>query len=422
MDKYTDEELFKILRDDEKMEDFFNKLDEEGLKKFLIYTHSRALNIPFEEDEFEKQDMVCGAAFGGTLGLVSPSNEIQEKSIQNISVALKNIKGRENIALLLHYLVNQLHLFSDGNGRTGRCMLDLFLNDEFDFDKSDICKHSDDSYDIAKISTAQLEKNYGVKSVEKAMGYTSYMIFRSLLENGMISNELNTSDCCFTLLHREGKEPIYINEDIKDNLSAEQNYKINTALTDSSASPFESGALALLVMKKKLSQTYNFNPELISVAFDVNDKNTFNGWKKEDYLLTKEIYDRIKAMSVDMMLDIFEKPENFKMNENTTMSECFLKDLNRENPRIGRQIRQLWENSKINLDGTRTKQHLDELVQFLGQEHTLDNTEEVISVLNLGKQTLEQQKDSLGKQDLENMETELIQHESNLNQIQNKEI
>lgn len=127
-------------------------------------------------------------------------------------------------------------------------------------------------------------------------------------------------------------------------------------------------------------------------------------------------------MSVDMMLDIFEKPENFKMNENTTMSECFLKDLNCENPRIGRQIRQLWENIKINLEGTRTKQHLDELVQFLGQEHTLDNTEEVISVLNLGKQTLEQQKDSLGKQDLENMETELIQHESNLHQIQNKEI
>lgn len=61
-------------------------------------------------------------------------------------------------------------------------------------------------------------------------------------------------------------------------------------------------------------------------------------------------------------------------------------------------------------------------MQFLGQEHALDNTEEVISVLNLGKQTLEQQKDSLGKQDLENMETELIQHESNLHQIQNTEI
>ena len=100
MDKYTDEELFEILRDDEKMEDFFNKLDKEDLKKFLIYTHSRALNIPFEEDKFEKQDMVCGAAFGGTLGLVSPSNEIQEKSLQNISETLKNIKGRENIVLL----------------------------------------------------------------------------------------------------------------------------------------------------------------------------------------------------------------------------------------------------------------------------------------------------------------------------------
>lgn len=61
-------------------------------------------------------------------------------------------------------------------------------------------------------------------------------------------------------------------------------------------------------------------------------------------------------------------------------------------------------------------------MQFLGQEHTLDNTEEVVSVLDLGKQTLEQQKDLLGKQDLENMETELIQHESNLHQIQNKEI
>lgn len=250
MDKYTDEELFLVLRDDEKMENFFNELDEEGLKKFLIYTHSRALNIPFEEDKFEKQDMVCGAVLGGTLELVSPSNEIQEKSLQNISIALKNIKRRENKALLLHYLVNELHLFSDGNGRTGRCMLDLFLNDEFDFDKSDICKHSNDSYDMAKISTAQLEEKYGVKRVEKAMGYTSYMLFCSLLENGMISNELNTSDCCFATLQREGKEPIYIDEEIKDKLSAEQNYKINTALTDSSASPFQSGALALLVMKK----------------------------------------------------------------------------------------------------------------------------------------------------------------------------
>lgn len=34
MDKYTDEELFLVLRDDEKMENFFNELDEEGLKKF----------------------------------------------------------------------------------------------------------------------------------------------------------------------------------------------------------------------------------------------------------------------------------------------------------------------------------------------------------------------------------------------------
>lgn len=46
-------------------------------------------------------------------------------------------------------------------------------------------------------------------------------------------------------------------------------------------------------------------------------------------------------MSVDMMIDIFEKPENFRINENTTMAECFEKDLNKESDRMGDQILQL---------------------------------------------------------------------------------
>ena len=299
-------------------------------------------------------------------------------------------------------------------------MLDLFLNNEFDFDKSDICVHSDDSYDMAKVSTAELEQKYGVKSVQDAMGYTSYMVFRSLLESEMIDNELNTSNCRFTVVQREGKSSVYIDEKIKEELSAEQDYKINTALTDSSGSPFSVGALALLVMKKRLSQSNNFSPETLTAGFNVDEKDTFEGWCKEDYLITREIYDKIKEISVDMMIDIFEKPKNFKINEDTTMVECFAKDLNRESRRIGGQILQLWENSSINLEGTRTQQHIVELLQFLKQKHPLENIEKPSSVIDLGKQTLELQKDPLKKQLLEKVESELRKQEGNLIQTDDK--
>ena len=40
------------------------------------------------------------------------------------------------MATLLHYLVNELHLFTDGNGRTGRCIFELLTNPEFSFEKN----------------------------------------------------------------------------------------------------------------------------------------------------------------------------------------------------------------------------------------------------------------------------------------------
>ena len=102
------------------------------------------------------------------------------------------------------------------------------------------------------------------------------------------------------------------------------------------------------------------------------------------------------------------------------MVECFAKDLNRESRRIGGQILQLWENSSINLEGTRTQQHIVELLQFLKQKHPLENIEKPSSVIDLGKQTLELQKDPLKKQLLEKVESELRKQEGNLIQTDDK--
>ena len=75
----------------------------------------------------------------------------------------------------------------------------------------------------------------------------------------------------------------------------------------------------------------------------------------------------------------------------------------------------------MNLENTRTQAHIDELVQFLGQEHPLKNVEKPLSVIELGKQTLEQQKNLSGKQLLENIEEELIEQESDLIQTEDKD-
>ena len=122
--KYSEEEVLTMLKDEKKHDEFFSSLTGEDVKKILLYVNSRVRNIPVDENKFCEETMCAG-------GLVSPDNEIQNRYFEKISNALKNVKVKKDRATMIYYLINELHLFEDGNGRTSRAIFEIINNPNF---------------------------------------------------------------------------------------------------------------------------------------------------------------------------------------------------------------------------------------------------------------------------------------------------
>ena len=146
MINYTEKEILEILKDEQKTDEFLATLTGEDVKKLLTYINSKVRNIPNEENDVYNGYMVVGA-------LISPKNDIQNRCFEKIAESLKNIKGNRNRATLLHYLVNELHLFTDGNGRCARLWQNVILSNwekvfEYVPIESEIKKYQEEYYSV----------------------------------------------------------------------------------------------------------------------------------------------------------------------------------------------------------------------------------------------------------------------------------
>ena len=113
---------------------------------------------------------------------------------------LKNVKGRKNKATIMYYLINDLHLFQDGNGRTSRCIYELLANQEFDINANDYFSHNGD--DLAKISGWKFEEDKNILRTKYAGNYSSYFLLRYLMDSKLINSNEELARTLFTELFR----------------------------------------------------------------------------------------------------------------------------------------------------------------------------------------------------------------------------
>ena len=271
MKDLTNEEFINVFKNETKLEEYIQNMNMEKLEELLLSIHSRALGISYNDDSFEKGDMILdGILAGGVKSLKSPPNDIQAEILKSLAESLKNIDGKKNKAVLLHYIENFLHLFTDGNGRAGRAILELFLNEEFNFD-SEICKH--DKYDAHKISTSSISEKYGIMNIEtdRVATYANHFLYKVLVENGMINDEY--SGLISIVAHSDNKNnPVYIDENIKQMLSKEQIEEIVYAMTDGTGVSVSINGLCCLIIN---SNKKNISKDSSIIGFDIDKKETF---------------------------------------------------------------------------------------------------------------------------------------------------
>lgn len=252
MRNFKEEEILNIFRDDNQLQEFLGNLNGQDVKDLLIYINSKVRNIPIEEGGILEEN----GEFMTAGSLISPKREIQEKYFDKIANSLKNIEGRKNKGCIMYYLINELHLFEDGNGRTSRCVYEMFANPEFDFEQNDNFVH--DENDSAKVSHDDFEIMNHLMETQKAGNISSFFLYRTLVNNGLIKNEeFSNSLSVDTYIYGgsigQYNDVIEISEDIKNQLSVQQIDLINQALNDSNEI-YSTAGLTLLVMEEAKGQ------------------------------------------------------------------------------------------------------------------------------------------------------------------------
>lgn len=75
----------------------------------------------------ESETVLCENMVAGDL--VAPTKEVQMKVLEYLTQNISKVQDKNARAALVYYILIDLHIFSDGNGRTARFMYDLISED-----------------------------------------------------------------------------------------------------------------------------------------------------------------------------------------------------------------------------------------------------------------------------------------------------
>ena len=75
-----------------------------------------------DSEEVRSDGMIAG-------DMVAPTREVQDKVLDYLMNNISKIKDKRSKAAVTYYTLLNLHMFSDGNGRTSRFMYDLISGD-----------------------------------------------------------------------------------------------------------------------------------------------------------------------------------------------------------------------------------------------------------------------------------------------------
>ena len=364
---YTEDEVLEILKDDSRIDEFLSSLTGDDLKKYLIYVNSKVRNVPYAKNEICSQTMVAGS-------LVSPNNEIQNRYFDKMANALSNVQGRKNKATMMYYLINELHLFEDGNGRTSRAVFEMLNNRDFSFENNDNFAHTACEIigETAKVNTEDYTKKIIVMTDAGALLETSLNDDSTTLNN-----------------------PVYIPDEINQQLSQAQIEQIQNALADNNGALVTTSGLTMLTMLLKNESTKDIKDfsyadgQMFSFPLDNNndDKDRILGkWQKEDFFKAINIANLLKENMLDMIVDFFEYPENFIVEGQLNMREALTTKSEIIDEQDYTVLETLQKTASLDINGTQTAKNMEQLVSLL-QQMSIQN-DSVINCENIGKQVI----------------------------------
>lgn len=447
------EDILEIIKD-KSFEEYISSLNGKELKEFLIYLNAKVREIELQEGglyQDEGKYLDNGNYKEGRVviadDLVAPRKVVQDKSFEKMASMLKKVNNKEHKAIVMYTLINYLHLFPDGNGRTSRILYDLITenNTENKQDKADYYTHEKGK----NSGGGTWDANRNLTSPKNVSSIASQFLMKYLMREGLIDSpyeDISKHLCINT--HKEGR--IYISDENKSQLSKRTLEHVKWALSDNNESISTSALSMLLILTNKgnlqpLKEYSCKNEWQIEGDFfknwiwigeaDPDDielygedpiesaKRAFEGWTPEDYLKLVDIADKMKECIIDLIIDFAERPEGFKFDKN---GRAVIDALNEEGKKLnvgGYSLETSIYNAPFEIDSeSRIYESIGQIREILDRPRTFDeekflidtyekrkiNNSDLSNARKLLEETLEQAKQNSPKNEKDEEDLEWI--------------
>ena len=281
-----------------------------------------------------------GLTWAGNKHSIVPEPELQDQLFEEYLRAIQSIDDRKKRALLSNYAINNLHFFSDGNGRTARAVYFLIMDDSL-MDSGSLLVHDEvtrNGYRHASFDSEKIRREFligaDVISVETIDEVANILLQESLINEGVLNDKTRNLKISFVSGTQYVARP-ELPKEVFEELSDEEKDKLDNAFSDGfksdSCSTLAGLTLAAILSSKHTLERNMQNLEVnndeleFKISYDETDglqdrelvkrvRELFSDWTHEDCTKFIEIHRSLKQRQNEIVMSIF------------TDNLCFLDD------------------------------------------------------------------------------------------------
>ena len=283
----------------------------------LLTKLNRCLRCLDESENVIEENMMAG-------DLVSPTHEVQMKVLEYLTQNISKVQDKKARAAMVYYTLLNLHMFSDGNGRTARFVYDLISGDLSE-ERISYYFHKNSNYVEEQINN--LEDSKGILDI-----YWVNQIPDDLLRGQLsfIPKDLLEKYNWITVGHTDSSPTTesIIPKSVLEQLSKKELKDLDKILLDGYGQSFTPSGLAMLYVSNKkgeLSEWINENDRRAQEAEKVgvtgiskrlnfsiySNPGMIADWTVDDFREAINVGNAVKYARLKCLIDVFVEPEKY---------------------------------------------------------------------------------------------------------------
>ncbi len=327
-----------IRRSDESFDEFLQEISYEDFKHFITRLNGILREVKIKSRSIDGQGVEVSFGIMNDVEYLPPASDQKDSLMRKCFEGLKEIIDNEDRALLVHYALQAIHPYADGNGRTGRLLHELISSNGTEITAESLSALLD--HDKAgNAGTGIGREAFEKKVLDPASAY--YYINREVAKEILGEEYVNEYGIIYVAA------PVgvgFLSEETKRALSSEESTLAIKILAEGGVKHFSFRGLVLskLVDEKVHLQKHKYlsdnviNEKRVVVHDDLGKK--FDSIEGEALMLDLtpddvhrliEIHSEVKKKFVECMIDVFVNPDKHivknKEGEGVAIKDLFRK-------------------------------------------------------------------------------------------------